>query len=54
MKTIELMRHHFITNSLGECEFDWYLSELGIPEEKRDDIDSITIEVMDVDFEEDN
>ena len=50
MKKIELMRSHFIRNSLGEDEFDWYLSELGVPEEKRDDIDSITIEVMDVDY----
>lgn len=47
MKTIELMRYHFITNSLGENEFDWYLSELGIPEDKREKISSITIEVLD-------
>jgi len=37
MKKIELMRSHFIRNSLGEDEFDWYLSELGVPEEKRGD-----------------
>ena len=47
MKIIELQRHHFITNSLGENEFDWYLSELGIPEDERDDIDYVEIEVSD-------
>lgn len=47
MKTIELMRNHFITNSLGEDEFDWYLSELGIPENEREKISSVTIDVLD-------
>ena len=50
MKKIELQRSHFITNFVGENEFDWYLSELGIPEEDRDDIDSITIEVAGIEY----
>jgi len=43
VKNLTLNRSWFITNSLREDEFDYVLSELGIPEDKWEAIDEITI-----------
>ena len=49
-KEITLERGHFITNTLGENEFEWYLRELGVSDEDIDDIQSITITVDSFDY----
>lgn len=50
--TLTLERSWFITNSAGEDEFDYVLGQLGVPEEKRDDIDTVEFDcVTESDFE---
>jgi len=42
-KNITLHRSYFVTNSLGESEFDWFLNQLGF--KTTDAIDEVEIDV---------
>ena len=43
MKNLTLERSWFITNSIGDDEFDYVLGELGIPADEQGDINTIEI-----------
>lgn len=49
-RTITLERNYFIVNTLGESEFDWILAELGFSEDEFDAIDTIDIDVDEVEY----
>ena len=49
-KSVTLMRSFFKTNSAGDDEFDYVLSELGVPEEEREDIDEVEIRVEEIEY----
>ncbi len=49
MKTVEIYRRDFkdTQDGSGESLFNWILHQLGIPENKRNDIDEISLKVTD-------